>query len=109
LWAHTNRPIILHSKFENHVIRERYKAFLDSIYANEPQFHKFCVETDADYFVYDIGFTFDAKESRRYKADKLGDLDPNCAAMLFQEHPEHLRLFEPEFAEGRFAVFRVLR
>ena len=109
LWAHTSRPIILHSKFENWTIRERYREFLRAIYSNEAQFHQFCATDGADYFVYDIGFMLDAKESRRYKADELGLLDPNCAAMLFQEHPERLKLFEPEFAEARFAVFRVLR
>jgi len=109
LWAHTGRPIILHPKFENRTIRERYREFLEAIYARETQFHEFCVKNGADYFVYDISFLLDAKESRRYKADKLGPLDPNCAAVLFQQHPERLRQFEPEFAEGRFAVFRVLR
>ena len=109
LWAHTERPIILHPKFENRAIRERYREFLETIYASEAQFHELCVSNDASYFVYDISFLLDAKESRRYKADKLGPLDPSCAAVLFQQYPERLRRFEPEFAEGRFAVFRVLR
>jgi hypothetical protein len=109
MWAHTGRPIILHPKFENRAIRERYREFLEAVYAGEGRFHEFCIKTGADYFIYDISFLLDAKESRRYKADKLGPLDPSCAAVLFQQHPERLRRFEPEFAEGRFAVFRVLR
>jgi hypothetical protein len=109
LWAHTGRPMILHPKFENHEIRERYRDFLESIYASEDRFHEFARRYEADYFVYDAGFMIDEQESRRYKADKLGPLPADCAAVLFQEHPDHLQHFKLELAAGRFALFRVLR
>jgi hypothetical protein len=103
--AETGRPIILHSKFENQRIRDRYREFLESIYGSEEQFFQFAQKYGADYFVYDTGFLIAEKDSRRYKADKLGELDPACAARLFQEHPERLTHFAPE----GFGVFRVLR
>ena len=107
--AHTGRPIILHSKFENRVIRDRYRELLDSIYGSEDRFYRFCRRYGADYFVFDTGFLLRAPDSRRYKADQMGDLNPNCAAMLFAAAPQRLAHFEPEYVEGRFAVFKVLK
>ncbi len=109
LLAYTGRPIILHSKFENHRIRERGREFLTAVYGSEEQMFTFAKEYGADYFVFDTGFLLTGKDSRRYKADRLGDLDPNCAAMLFYAHPQHLRHFEPEFSENGYTVFRVQR
>jgi hypothetical protein len=107
--AHTGRPIIMHSKFENQRIRERYREMLEAIYGSEEQFYQFAHKYGADYFVYDVGFLYNGMESRRYKADKLGPLDPDCATMLFQNRPESLRHFKLESADERFAVFRVNR
>jgi hypothetical protein len=106
--AHTGRPIIMHSKFENQRIRERYREMLEAIYGSEEQFYQFARKYGADYFVYDVGFLYDGMESRRYKADKMGPLDPDCAAMLFQNRPESLRHFKLETADDRFAIFGVL-
>lgn len=106
--AETGRPIIMHSKFENRRIRERYREMLEAIYGSEQQFYEFAHQYGADYFVYDVGFLYGGMESRRYKADKLGPLDTRCAAMLFQNQPEMLTRFKLETAGGRFAVFRVI-
>jgi hypothetical protein len=59
--------------------------------------------------VFDNGFLIASQDSRRYKVDKLGELDPNCAAMVFSGQPQRLRHFEPEFSEKGYTVFRVLR
>ena len=106
--AHTGRPIIMHSKFENQRIRERYREMLEAIYGGEEQFYEFAHRYGADYFVYDVGFLHGGPESRRYKADKMERLDPNCAAMLFENQPDRLRHFRLEFSNARFTVFRVL-
>ncbi len=106
--AHTGRPTIMHSKFENQRIRDRYREMLEAMYGSEDQFYGFARKYGADYFVYDVGFMYDGMESRRYKADKLGLLDPDCAVMLFQNHPERLQHFRFEMANGRFAIFRVI-
>jgi hypothetical protein len=107
LLAETGRPIIMHSKFENRRIRERYREMLDAIYGSEDQFHAFAVKYGADYFVYDAGYMLAEKDSRRYKADKLGSLDPNCASMLFETN--RVRQFEKVYTDDRFSVFRVQR
>jgi hypothetical protein len=81
---------------------------LEAIYGSEDKFYEFARKYDADYFVYDVGFLYEGMESRRYKADKLGPLEADCAAELFQHHPEQLKHFRFEMANGRFAVFRVI-
>jgi hypothetical protein len=106
--ADTGRPIILHSKFENHRIRERYREMLEAIYGTESNFYQFARKYGADYFVYDAGFIYAGADSRRYKADKMGPLDPDCAAVLFASRPERMRHFRLEISNARFAVFRVL-
>jgi hypothetical protein len=108
--ACTGRPIILHSKFENHEIRERYREFLEAIYVDEDRFFAFATKYGADYFVCDsASFLMATTESRRYKADRLGPLSANCAAMLFASAPQRIRHFEMEFTSERFTVFRVRR
>jgi len=108
-WAHTGRPIILHPKFENRPIRERYRDFLAAIYGTEAGFYEFAQRLGAEYFVYDGGFLLAAPDSRRYKADKLGELPAECAARLFAERPGELRRFRLVFADARFGVFKVER
>jgi hypothetical protein len=106
--AHTGRAIIMHSKFENQRIRDRYREMLEAIYGSEDKFYEFARKYGADYFVYDVGFLYEGEESRRYKADKLGPLEADCAAELFQNRPEQLKHFRFEMGSGRFAVFRVI-
>jgi len=106
--AHTGRPIIMHSKFENQRIRDRYREMLEAIYGSEDKFYEFSRRYGADYFVYDVGFLYESMESRRYKADKMGLLPADCAAELFQNHPEQLKHFRLEMGNERFAVFRVI-
>jgi hypothetical protein len=108
-WAHTGRPIVLHSKFENEAIRNRYRELLTAIYVGEEEFYAFACRYGADYFIYDAGFLHESRESRRYKADRLGPLPADCAARLMAEQPEKLRWFRLEFVHGRFAVFRVIQ
>jgi hypothetical protein len=108
VWAHTKRPMMLHSKFENWQVRQRYGELLRKIYASEDEFYAFAKLRGARFFVFDTGFLYAAKDSRRYKAEKMGELEPNCAAVLFARAPERLRHFRLRAASGRFAVFEVL-
>jgi hypothetical protein len=79
------------------------------MYGSEEQLFAFAKRYGADYVVFDNGFLIASQDSRRYKANKLGELDPNCAAMVFSGQPQRLRHFEPEFSEKGYTVFRVLR
>lgn len=104
LLAHTGRPIILHSKFENWEIRDRYRQFLEAVYGSEAQLAAFCRRYGADYFVFDRGFFNVGQDTRRYKADKLRDLDPQCAVVLCES--VQTKLFEPVFSASGYTVLR---
>jgi hypothetical protein len=110
--AHTNRPTVMHSKFENERIRLRWQEMLEAIYGSEEQFHGFAREYGADYFIFDWGFVAEGltpkefKETRIYKAG-LRALPPDCAARLFYEQPDQLTRFRLEIKSGRYSVFRV--
>lgn len=107
-WAHTGRPMILHSKFENQAIRDRYREFLTAIYGTEAEFHQFARRYGARYFVYDSGFLLPSAESRRYKAAQLDSLPATCAAVRLGTQTGPGERFRLEFVQGRFAVYRVL-
>jgi hypothetical protein len=104
--AGTERPIVLHSKFENRTIRERYRQFLTTIYASEEDFARFARRYGADYFLFDReNFLRPGIESRRYKADWLGPLDPNCAVMRLAAG--QTTFFTHVTNTGPFEIFRL--
>ena len=103
--AHTGRPLVLHSKFENWEIRERYRQFLAAIYGSEEQLAEFCRRYGAEYFIFDRGFFNTGKDSRRYKADRLGEFDPQSAAVLCETG--NTKLFAPVFSANGYTIFRV--
>lgn len=108
-WAFTGRPTVLHSKFENQRIRERYREFLAALYGSEAELAAFARKHGAKYFVYDLGSLVTGPDTWRYKADRLGALPSDCVARRMAERPEELKEFRLEFRSGRFAVFRVLQ
>jgi hypothetical protein len=108
-WAHTGRPMVLHSKFENRVIRERCREFLDALYGSEESLAVFARRHGAEYFVYDVGCLVTGPDTWRYKADRLGDLPASSTARRMWEAPYALRLFRLEYQTNRFLVFSVVR
>lgn len=97
LWASTGRRMILHSKFENREIRERYQQFLTAAYGGETALYEYCRRYCADYFVWDIGFL---SAERRYKAGVAGE--PSAL-------PVGNRWFQREMSTDRLVVFRVMK
>jgi len=107
-WAHTGRATVLHSKFENRRIRDRYREFLEALYGLESELASFARRYGAEYFVYDQRCLDVKLDSWRYKADRMGDLAKDCVARRMAEHPERLREFRLEFRSDRFLVFSVV-
>jgi len=108
-WAHTGRPTVLHSKFENRQIRERYHEFLEALYGSEAELASWARKWGAQYFVYDLGCLVTGPDTWRYKADRLGTLPAACVARRMAERAEELQEFRLEFRSERFAVFGVDR
>lgn len=105
--AHTGRTIILHSKFENREIRNRYRDYLTALYGTEEEFAAFARRYGADYFIYDRGCLRTGPDTWRYKADRLSPLPSESVAVRMAEAPAQLRAFEPVLQTDRFTVFRV--
>jgi len=108
-WAYTGRPTVMHSKFENRRIRERYREFLAALYGSEGQLAVFARKYGAEYFVYDVGCLVTGVDTWRYKADRLGALPPECVARRMAERVGELKEFRLEFRTERFAMFSLLR
>jgi hypothetical protein len=108
LLAHTGRPIVLHSKFENQAVRDRFRSYLDAMYGTESDLFQFCQQYDVDYVVVDLpSYLMTGRDSRRYKADRLAPLATDCVIRRMAEEPLELQYFKLVFVEGRFAIFRV--
>jgi hypothetical protein len=104
-WAYTGRPTVMHSKFENARIRERYREFLAALYGSEKELAGFARKYGAELFIYDEGCLVTGPDSWRYKADRLGALPPECVARRMAEQPMTLEEFRLLFQTERFAVF----
>lgn len=102
------RATVLHPKFENRRIRDRYREFLEALYGTEAELAGFARRYGANYFVYDTGCLLTGPDTWRYKADRLGALPANCVAREMAEEPHRLTEFRLEFRTPRFAVFSVL-
>jgi hypothetical protein len=108
LLAHTGRRLVLHSKFENRPVRERYRAHLEAMYGTEDDLYRFCRQYRVDYVVVDLpSYLMAGSDSRRYKADRLGPLPSDCVIRRMAERPLELTRFKLVYLEGRFAVFHV--
>jgi hypothetical protein len=102
----TRRPIVLHSKFESSVLREKYMTFLDALFGDEETFHKFFTSTRAKYFVLEAkAALFTSPDSYRYMTGRL-KLDPQSAVYKMHFHPETLNRFEVVYQNPTYRVFR---
>lgn len=106
--AYTERPVVIHSKFENLRVREKVEEFYNALYSNEETFFHFCRKYDVKYFVYDPVMLLNmSTESMRYIADRL-DLTDDVAAVRMHLLPESLAHFLLVFQNDHYRVFRVL-
>ena len=70
--AYTERPVVVHSKFENLQVREKVKEFHAALFEQESAFYEFCRKYDVSYFVYEPSMLYDTStESIRYMANRL--------------------------------------
>lgn len=106
--AYTDRPVILHSKFENSEVREKVREFYAALYAPEQEFYGFCKKYDVQYFVFEPAMVLDtAQESVRYVADRM-KLGKNSTAVLMQFLPAALQRFQLVYQSPNHRVYRVL-
>ena len=106
--AYADRPVIVHSKFENQRVREKVEEFYTRLYDSEPEFHAFCTKYGARYVVYQPAMLLDTSiDSLRYMVNRRV-VDVGCAAMLMNFAPQALRHFELVYQDPTHRIFRVL-
>ncbi|OQA24068.1 MAG: Q-cell neuroblast polarization [Verrucomicrobia bacterium ADurb.Bin345] len=106
--AYTDRPVVLHSKFENRRVREKVREFYAALFGSEEDFFRFCRTYGVRYFVYDPTILLNlSTESMRYIADRL-DLEDDAAAVRLHLLPESLARFGLVYQSDQFRVFEVL-
>jgi hypothetical protein len=106
--AYTERPVVVHSKFENVQVRQKVEEFHAALCASEAAFHGFCRKYGVNYFVYEPSMLYDTTtESVRYMANRL-ELEADSAVFLMNFAPAQLRHFQLVFQTPLYRIYRVL-
>jgi hypothetical protein len=106
--AYSDRPILLHPKFEAQHITEKIKSFEHRLYADENTFYAFCTSYKARYFVYQADMLLALNpESMRYRTHNC-TVSRDCAASKFHLYPDQLVHFELVFSNPHYRIYRVL-
>ncbi len=106
--AYTERPVVVHSKFENRRVREKVEEFYTALCGDEAEFYAFCRKYGVGYFVYEPSMVYDTTtESVRYMADRLS-IDESSAVVQMAFAPVNLRHFQLVFQAPLYRVYRVL-
>ncbi len=107
----SERPIVLQPKYESAQLRDKVRRFSKSLFSDrEEDFYGFCLENDVGYYLHARGTWSDTSPySWRYISDTISCKNPeSITCFKFEEHPGLLEYFEPVYASGKYAVFRVM-
>jgi len=108
LFAFCDRPVLLHSKFEDYRLREKVKEFEHTLFEDENTFYHFCRKYEANYFVYTTSILLSTGvESIRYRTDNL-NLPKDCVAYKFHFRPEELKRFRLVYTNPIYRLYEVL-
>jgi len=108
IYCYANRPIILHSKFENNTVRNKFKEFCLSLFESEESFSEFCKKYKVKYFVYQINFLLDdSKDSLRYIAGTKR-VSTELLVYLFHFKPFELNNFELVYQNPFYRIYEFL-
>jgi tetratricopeptide (TPR) repeat protein len=105
--AYAGQPVILHSKFESRLLRDKVKQVYTSLYRTEDEFLELCKRLQAGLFVYQVNMVHGATPaSMRYVAGAI-PLKTNSAAFLFHFAPERLEHFKLIYQNATYRLYRV--
>ena len=109
--AYGGCPVVLHPKFESPEIREKVREYGEALFkGDEAEFCDWMEAQGATVYVHSMGEFSDIQPGlqMRYMVDAL-DPATNAAARLFEQRPEELTRFAPQFANRKYRVFRLKR
>ncbi|MFT5125568.1 MAG: hypothetical protein ACI97B_004218, partial [Verrucomicrobiales bacterium] len=106
--AYAHRPVVLHSKAENPVLRQRIQDYYNALFSSEEAFATFCRANEVSYVVVDAATVLmRGPDSERYLVDQLQLSVDSCAYRL-QFQPDALHQFAPVFQNPRYRVYAFL-
>lgn len=104
-------PVVLHPKFESPEIRDRVREYGEALFkGDEAEFRGWMESKGATVYVHSMG-EFSEQQPGLQMRFMVDALDPatNAAARLFEQRPEELEHFAPQFANRKYRVFRLAR
>ncbi len=104
-------PVVLHPKFESAEIRRRVREYGEALFrSDETGFRDWMESKGATVYVHSLGEFSEIQPGlqMRYMVAAL-DPAPEAAARLFEQRPEELKHFAPQFANRKYRVFRLKR
>jgi hypothetical protein len=106
--TYANRATNQHAYFESG-FRERYRAFVEALFADEETLYRLCREWKTNYLVYNAHMLLrtDPNMSFRYVAAKM-EFDWNWVATQLHFRPERLKHFDLMYQNDFFRIYRVL-
>lgn len=107
--AYGGCPVVLHPKFETPAIRRDVEAYGTALFrGTEADFRDWMVSKGATVYVHSMGEFSDVLPGlqMRYMVDALNPAT-NAAARLFEQRPEELQHFTPQFANIKYRVYRL--
>ena len=107
--AYGGCPVVLHPKFETPTIRRDVEAYGTALFrGTEADFRDWMVSKGATVYVHSMGEFSDVLPGlqMRYMVDALNPAT-NAAARLFEQRPEELQHFTPQFANIKYRVYRL--
>lgn len=107
--AYGGCPVVLHPKFETPGIRRDVEAYGTALFrGTEADFRDWMISKGATVYVHSMGEFSDVLPGlqMRYMVDAL-EPATNAAARLFEQRPEELQYFTPQFANIKYRVYRL--
>ena len=107
--AYGGCPVVLHPKFETPGIRQDVEEYGKALFrGTEKDFKKWMECKGATVYVHCMGEFSDVQPGlqMRYMVDALNP-PKNAAARLFEQRPEELKYFVPQFANIKYRVYRL--
>jgi len=105
--TYAGRPIVLHSKFESHGIRDKVNDFLAGLYGSVEEMYETCRRWNVRYLLYTQNLALSSGPSSYRYVMNQPDLSSSSAAYAFQYTPESLSRFRLAYQDATTRIFEV--
>ena len=107
IYAYAGRPIVIHPKWDSHVVRDKIREFKEALFQDEEAFYRLCRKWGARYYMHEAPIVLDtSRSSPRYEAG-LTVIPRRSAAYGFHFAPERLKHFALAYQNAEFRIFKI--